>query len=295
MSDLAIAGVSLIAGIVATIVVSRYYFQRTVSKAITPYLLSHTDVLGEIDTAVRDALKVQYRGVNVADLTDTQLLVANTGERAIREQIEPLTLNLPQDTEVLDAKVLHVEPAGRVVDVAVVSEGRDRGPCVRFLIPLLNSGDFFIVRLLMKGAVPARDLRFTIVAEDLPPQLNLEWLFSWKTAGQEKRRFEPVLLAFGMGVLAISAAVLYIAMIAWSNVVGGDATIVSAMLARPLLAAASLAAGAFIVVFGVLGIGMIIGAFGGSVEFPRPKRHFVLPEGIFPQRRGPHRRHFYPD
>lgn len=217
MSDLAIAGVSLLAGIIATVVVSRYYFRRTVSKAITPYVLSHSDVLGDIDAVVRDALKVQYHGVEVTSLTDIQLLIANTGERAIRDEIEPLSLHLPREAEVLDAKVLHVEPAGRAVDVAVVGNVNG-GSRVNFLTPLLNRGEFFIVRLFVKGSVAARDLRFTIVAEDLPPQLNLEWLFSWKTATQEKRRFDPVLLAFGTAVLSLPAGLFYLLYVAWSHV-----------------------------------------------------------------------------
>lgn len=97
MNEFTIAVGSLIVGVLVTIWVSRYYFRRTVDKALTPYIQFASSLFDGVDPAVRESLKISYKGTAVTELLEIQFLVANTGERAIRDVIAPLSVSVPKD------------------------------------------------------------------------------------------------------------------------------------------------------------------------------------------------------
>ena len=76
---------SVIVGIIATIWVSNHYFLRSRRKSLTPYIQFFTSVFRGVDPSVRDALEIEYKEVQIHDLFEIQFLIANTGERPIRD------------------------------------------------------------------------------------------------------------------------------------------------------------------------------------------------------------------
>jgi hypothetical protein len=117
MNDLAVSLASLIIGVVATVWVSRYYFKRTTDKSLTPYLQFMSSLFDGVDPSVRESLKIAYKGTAVTELLEVQFLIANTGERPIRDVIAPLTLSIPENCSLLDASLLHISPEGREVEI----------------------------------------------------------------------------------------------------------------------------------------------------------------------------------
>jgi hypothetical protein len=117
MENIFLAFGGIIVGVAATILVGRYYYVRSIDKRLTLYIQLASPVLAGIDPEVSEALKINYREVDVVNLFQLQFLIANEGERAIRDCIEPLTLKLPSDIKVLNATILHVHPKERMVKV----------------------------------------------------------------------------------------------------------------------------------------------------------------------------------
>jgi len=131
MNQLLISIGSLVAGIVAAGLVSRYYFRRSVEKSLTPYIQFSSSPLKGIDPEVRKELEVKYRDHAIDNLYEIQFLIANTGDKAIRDVIEPLTLTIPDGCVLLDASVLHVSPKGRKI-ILEMSEDKQE---VRYIFP----------------------------------------------------------------------------------------------------------------------------------------------------------------
>jgi hypothetical protein len=113
-------------------------------------------------------LKITYKEKLVDDLLEIQFLIANTGVRAIRDVISPLSVEVPETCSLLDTAILYVSPAERIVRSQI--DGRK----VIFDFPLLNANEFFIVKLLLQGQAKPKDLKFTITVDDLPPILSPE-------------------------------------------------------------------------------------------------------------------------
>lgn len=171
MSLFVLPVLGIVIGVVATIIVGRYYFQRTIDKRLTPYIHTFSHVLAGIDQSVRQDLKILFRGEEVEDLTEIQFIIANDGQRAIRDCIKPLSLSLPKTSKLLDAVILHRRPSELDVRVTT-SETSDHSPLVQLSFPLLNHGDYFLLKLLVKGDVNLSVLEFTILVDDLPPTIK---------------------------------------------------------------------------------------------------------------------------
>ena len=191
MDNFLIALGSIIVGVIATIWVSNHYFRRSKRKSLTPYIQFSTSVFKGVDQSVRDSLKIEYKEVKINDLFEIQFLIANTGEKAIRDIIQPLTLHVPEGSQILDASILHIHPKGREVSIFV--EGSD----TIFEFPLLNSDDFFIAKILLEGEPKDKDFSFSISVDDLPPTLKPRFLPPDLVDTGEKRKFEIVLLVVG--------------------------------------------------------------------------------------------------
>lgn len=170
MQDLMITLIGIVIGITATVLASRYYFRRSVEKKLVPFIQNQTNVLSNIEPGVKDNLSIEYEGVKVNNLQQIQFLIANTGERAIKDIIKPLKVEISNNAEVMDANILHIHPEGREVTLNIGKSGST----VDFNFPLLNKDEFFICKLLINGIPEENDFKFSIVADDLPPLLKIE-------------------------------------------------------------------------------------------------------------------------
>jgi len=78
MNELLISIGSLVIGIIATVLVTKYYFRRSLEKSLTPYIQFSSSPLKDIDPAVRKALEVKYQDHAIDNLYEIQFLIANT-------------------------------------------------------------------------------------------------------------------------------------------------------------------------------------------------------------------------
>lgn len=279
MEDFFIAIAGILMGVGATFYASRHYYRRSVDKELTPFIQLQSNVLSHIDVEVKPDLHVEYKGVKVESLQQLQFLIANTGERAIRDIIKPLRLELPEDSEIMDAGVLYVFPEGR--DVVIGS--KTSGNILELEFPLLNKDEFFIFKLLIKGEPKRRDLKFKIVADDLPPELQIRRL-TYNQIERESidggRKFELGALVAGLVLLAFSlfSGVLahYIPSDSLPEFSSGNLQWVNSF---PVIGVASgvgyILTGALALIGGMLTFGAIF----GNIEFPKGKK-FRLPDEL---------------
>lgn len=162
---------SLLIGAVLSGVVSWYFFRKSINKKLVAYLHSESPVLAAVDDPkIRKELEIHFRGQKIVDLLRLQFVIANEGDRAIRDVMQPLTLELPAPARLLDASIQHVHPRGRDVTVRITGAAEEQSR-IELRFPVLNKGDYFFVQVLVNGAVSTEDLSFTIAAEDLPPKI----------------------------------------------------------------------------------------------------------------------------
>ena len=164
--------VGVLIGVVVTVFVSRYYFQRSVSKSLGVYGLLNSFVFSGIAADVRNQLNFRFKNREVRELQQLVFLVANDGEKAIRDVIEPLGLAIPKDVEVLDASIVHRFPDNLKADLVLTPA--NVGSMVTFHFPVLNRREFFVVKLLLSGRLTLSDVEFTLLADDLPRTLSVK-------------------------------------------------------------------------------------------------------------------------
>ena len=140
----------IIIGGLITIWASQYFYKKSVKeKKLSCFIQYISEILTNIDPEVKNNLEVDFKGQKVESLYQIQFVVANTGDIAIRNIISPLTLEIPNKGTILDANLVDIEPDGREVNI----ESSKAGNIAKLNFPLLNSGEFFIVKLLIKGEV----------------------------------------------------------------------------------------------------------------------------------------------
>lgn len=276
MEDFLIAIVSILIGIGATFFASRHYYRRSVDKELTPFIQLQSNVLSHIDEEVKSDLHVEYKGVKVESLQQLQFLVANTGERAVRDIIKPLRLELPESTEIMDASILYVFPEGREVNI----DPKASGNILEFNFPLLNKDEFFIFKLLIKGEPKRKELKFKIVADDLSPELEIQRLTYSQIERESKEKeseFELVLLFLGIGflVFALFTGILshYIPSDILPKVSSGTFQWINAI---PIIGIASVVGYILTGMLTLIGGMVTFAAIFGNFEFPKSKK-FRLP------------------
>jgi len=277
MDNFLTAIVSIVICILATILVSNHYFRRSKKKSLTPYIQFSTSVFRGVVSSIRDSLKIKYKEVEIKDLFEIQFLIANTGERAIRDIIKPLALHIPESFQILDASILHISPKGREIFITV--EGSD----IIFDFPLLNSGDFFISKILIEGEPDYEDFSFSISVDDLPPTLKPRILPPDLVETGEKRGFSIGLLIGGFMLLALGASLAGLIYAQWHIVselwkIGFWITLKNNLI---ILLSCIFAALPTLLLL-IIGPMMLIGAFT-NFSFPK-KRKFFVPSD---HRRGP--------
>jgi hypothetical protein len=191
--------IGLIVGIAVTVAVARYYYQRSTHKRLAAYLLLSNHIFGGIESEFRKELRFTFRETEVVDLHQIEFLIANDGERSISSLIEPLRLEIPKSADLLDASILYRSPTSLGVNISPTSvEGRK---FVQFDFPLLNRGEFFLVKLLLGGRLRPKDLVFTVLADDLPRTIDLEPVPSW---AMEEKIFSIEWSAVFVGIVILS-------------------------------------------------------------------------------------------
>lgn len=271
----AIVGLAL--GIVATVLVSRYYFLRSVDKSLSVFGLLNANVFAGIAPDVRRNLHFIFEGKDVNDLQQVVLLVANDGERAISNVMEPLSVQLPQGVDVLDASLLHRHPDN--LKASIKQKDGPAGQVLDFVFPLLNKGEFFVAKLLLSGTVSFRDLPFTILADDLPRSFNIKHVppASLQDAGYE---VEWGLALASLVVLVFPLWALYMLHLLWTKrpelfPYPWDSFSVS-LSSILLVVPGALILGFFL----VLGVGMLGAAFFNGEFPPRRGPRFPLPKEL---------------
>ena len=167
--------IGLISGVIVTMLISRYYFRKARNKRITPFIILDTNVFAGIDKDDRKKLSFKFQGEEVLDLHQLEFLIGNNGEIAISNYIKPLTLTLPKNVKALDASVIHRNP--NELELDITNEIDENNNCkLIFQFPLLNKGDYFVLKLLLSGQVKGRDCIFEILADDLPRKIRAIWL-----------------------------------------------------------------------------------------------------------------------
>lgn len=278
---------SIIVGVIATIWVSNHYFRRSKRKSLTPYIQFSTSVFRGVDPSVREALKIEYKEVQITDLFEIQFLIANTGERPIRDIIKPLTLHVPEGSQILDASILYIHPKGREVSISVKESD------AIFDFALLNSDEFFIAKILLEGEPEEQDFKFSISVDDLPPTLRHRLLPYNLIDTGEKREFEKGLLIGGIVFLALGSSLAGLIYAQWPIIsalwrIGFLTTFKENWL---ILVSATIAVVPALILI-VAGPMMVIGAFT-NFTFPKKRRFPVPSDYIHPFRFYPYPRHVH--
>lgn len=203
---------------------------------------------------------------------EAQFLIANTGERAIHDVIEPLTLALPDNCSLLDASLLHISPADRRITL----NKSDRE--IRFEFPLLNRREFFLVRLLIQGKVSPPDFVFTITADDLPPRLRTAFLPPDSVGTSQKQEFSwgNLIAAIVFGIFGVAFAIIISD--SWARAPHPYQGFWSFVPQLSLRIIASAVAATPAIFFTVISVVAFLSAFN-VVSFP-PTRRIVLPRSL---------------
>lgn len=279
MNDLALAIGSLILGIVASVWVSNYYFRRSHTKSLTPYIQYSSSPFRGLDPAVRKSLDINYQGVPVADLFEIQFIIANTGDKAIRDVIEPLTLPIPEECSLLDAAIIHRSPAELRVTTSVSTDKRS----VSSDFPLLNSGDFFIIKLLLNGTPKDNKISFSITVDELPPILKPERLPYDAVVTSSKRQLEFPLLGIGLALVLCGLSQFKVIYDGW-GIIPTLRDGLGLFFSNFSFGALALLLSIFpTFIFTLLGAMLSAAAFTDG-SFPPKKRKFIVPESIHGRR-----------
>jgi hypothetical protein len=199
--------IGIVIGIIATVAVGHYYYRRSLNKHLSVYVVLSSRVFSGIDKTVREHLSFLFHGKQIYELQQVELIIANDGERPISDCIKPLRLMLPNSIAILDASILHKSSEGIEVAIEQGSSGV-AGYFLQFNFPLLNKGDYFLVKLLLDGAIRVHDMCFHVTAEDLPRVIKPKVLPFMAT--RPKRQIEWIGVNSGAFFLAFTVIVAYL-------------------------------------------------------------------------------------
>lgn len=182
MGTIILTIISIVTGAIASYWSSRIFFRRGLTKKeITPYLHFSTKIFSGIEPNLKRNLEITYKGVKVTNLYQVQFLIANTGSKPIRDFIQPLSVEIDEGLDILDAEIIDVYPEGREIKF---NQNKNRQNKVDFIIPLLDCSEFFIIKFLLKDSeeIIVKDdkkslkesFRFSVSLDELPPILKIE-------------------------------------------------------------------------------------------------------------------------
>jgi hypothetical protein len=267
--------IGVIVGVVASVLVSRYYYIRSTKRSMSIYRLLDSSVFSGIAPDVRRDLHFSFADKDVEELRHMIFLVANTGDRAISNFIEPLTLLIPAHAEVLDAVIVHRESPSLTAKV-LVGPRNPSGTQIALDFALLNKAEFFVVKLLLSGGSTLDSLTFKLLVDDLPRTLKVQPL-PMEALGEKGYKLEWSLALVGAIVLVFPAWIGFSMFLLHESrgdlftfpCSSGEACVQLGLLVLPgfLLFALTI----------MLGVLIILAAFFGGSFPPTRGPHFPLP------------------
>ena len=174
MDSLFVSIFTFVASVFITVLVSRYYFLRSLKREITPFIQNKSNLFWA-DRNIRNSLSIEYKGRPVRELQELQFLVANTGDKSITNIIKPLEVFFPSHVELVDAKVYFISPKEREINISV-----DEGSVsLTINFSIFNKNEYFVLKVFLIGSVDIKDVKFKITSDDLPPELSIKKLNSY--------------------------------------------------------------------------------------------------------------------
>jgi hypothetical protein len=83
--DLVLVLLGVLLSLPPAILISRYYFKRSFSKSLTPYLMFHASPMSGMSPAIREQLDIQFKNRRVSNLIEAQFVIINDGDKALRD------------------------------------------------------------------------------------------------------------------------------------------------------------------------------------------------------------------
>ncbi len=107
---------------------------------------------------------------------------------------------LKSPTKTLDASILHKDPAD--LQIIIAQDEQDDIPIVRCEFPLLNSGEFFMLKLLLDGYIQRSDIECHILVDDVPRSFSAK-LLPKSAVTEPKRKIEWTGVTIGLFFLLL--------------------------------------------------------------------------------------------
>ena len=261
--------IGIAAGLIITIIISRYYYRLSVRHRLSVYVLQAFQVMSDVDRDIKKDFTVKFKDTQVKNLTILELLIVNQGTHPIRDCVEPLAIEFPEGTALLDATVPYVNPEGRHVRAEVISDRR-----FEYHFSILNPREYFLTKIVADGFIDLERLLITIGADNLPPRLMPRIGDRVETERHTKvvlgvNLIGAIVTAF-FGLFAVSVLSLvqvFSGVQLWDNLPSPYPTTMVGTIAFVLL-----------ILNAVLCLGFILAIlFGGA--FP-PSHRFPLPESV---------------
>ena len=161
--------IGIIAGLVITIIISRYYYRLGARRRLSVYVLRSFQAMSDLDPDIKKDFSVEFNGAPVRSLTVLDLLIANEGTHPVRDYVEPLSIQMPDGVNLLNVMIPYVYPEGRHADVIVKS-----GHSFEYQFSILNPREYFLTKIVADGYIDADELLITITADNLPPRIKPE-------------------------------------------------------------------------------------------------------------------------
>jgi hypothetical protein len=263
--------IGIIAGLMITIVISRYYYRLGARHRLAIYVLQAFQAMSDLDPDIKKYFTVEFNGTPVRNLTVLELLVANSGTHPIRDYIEPLSIQMQDTVNLLNVTVPYVYPEGRHVNAIVKSEHS-----FEYQFSILNPREYFLTKIVADGYIDRDELLISIAADNLPPRLKPE-------IGDriETRRRSPVgsLISIALAAIYVFSGLYLISVLSllWHV----NRSLLPAWLHLPLPYPGSMVTVMtiiFILLDAMLFLGFTLAAlFGGA--FPSNRR-FPLPDAL---------------
>lgn len=239
--DVGLWAFSILATAIITVAVTKYYSRRQVQRQLTAYLDVHSSPFQDLAQDVRDKMELSYENRTVRNLRHIEFVIVNTGQLAIRDCEEPLTVRLPDGiTDVMDATITDQSPG---VGAAVPIPYWDSFPNLSYTFRLLNPNEWFRLKILLDAPTPLEpmDWTFSIRGENISPTVPVRHARVASTDKGSRLANELITTAFLVGATMAGGLVLLLLNAIGMDFQGGPKALV--VLAVVLVFAAGITGG----------------------------------------------------
>ena len=228
--DLVLVLLGVLLGLPPAIIISRHYFKRSFLKSLTPYLMFHASPMSGMSPLVRNQMSIEFKSRRVENLIEAQFVIINDGDKALRDAIQPLTLTWPAQLRILDAEVVRRYPATLKVEPELDPLTAKK---LQIHFDLLNTREWFIVKVIADGPATADQWQWSIVADELPrslelKKLTLEDLSDLPVPSRERLIYSALTLLAGVATYGVFSSMSFLSKWEKSNM--PDSSFVSAAI-----------------------------------------------------------------